>query len=507
MPVSPTNLLTSLDPVGDAAYNTGPRANSKCFQGTRVDIVNEICLWAYHPSDRRIAWLHGPAGFGKSAVARTLADQWDQSNRLLGSFFFFRNSGEQSKAARLLPTLAYQLTFSMPGTKPSIERALRKHPFLLKQPVEKQFQKLIVDPIAALPNLPPHPWVIVIDGVDECDNLELISQFIHAITTLDLSRFPVLFFFSSRLERRIQGILHSPTTRAIIHQFSLLDFNANKDIQSFLKAQFTFIHDSNPRLMGGIPRPWPSPSDLNDIVRLVNGSFVFATALAKYVRDGSPPPIRLVPIVKNITGIDDMYKEILSPLWEKNRFQIVFSTIMLLKKPLSIIELESLLQVDSREITSDLLYIQSIVTVPDDDSAKVEIVHTSLRDFSTSLERSGVFYADTAENHLQLAISCLQVMSTTAPQGVFEEDAAAYASIYWLEHLHLVLQRPGSLPAECDPLTEKLTIFISRAFDAWFTTMMLRKDGESNLDLLYRIIEQANVSQPLVDASLINRRL
>ena len=101
----------------------------------------------------------------------------------------------------------------------------------------------------------------------------------------------------------------------------------------------------------------------------------------------------LVPIVKNITGVDGMYKEILSSHWDENRFQIVFSTIMLLKKPFSIIELESLLQLDSREILFDLLCIQSIVIVPDDNSSKVEIVHTSLRDFSTSLECSGVFWS------------------------------------------------------------------------------------------------------------------
>jgi hypothetical protein len=74
MSVSSTDLLTWLDPVRDAAYNTGPRADSKCFQGTRLDIIKELSLWADRPLDRRIAWLHGPAGFGKSAVARTLAE-------------------------------------------------------------------------------------------------------------------------------------------------------------------------------------------------------------------------------------------------------------------------------------------------------------------------------------------------------------------------------------------------------------------------------------------------
>jgi hypothetical protein len=213
------------------------------------------------------------------------------------------------------------------------------------------------------------------------------------------------------------------------------------------------------------------------------------------------PPARLVPIVKNVTGVDGMYKEILSSLWEENRFQIVFSTIMLLKEPLSIIGLESLLQLESRDIIFDLLRIQSIVIVPDDNSAKVEIVHTSLRDFSTSLDRSGVLCTDTAEKHLQLVVSCLQVMSTSTPnEGVFkEEEAIDYASIHWLEHLHLVLQRPGSLSVECDSLMEKLTSFMSHAFDAWFTTMVLRRELEPCLDLLYRIIEQANVSQPLVD--------
>jgi len=492
---SSTDLRTLLDPVVKAAYDTGLRADSKCFQDTRIDLIKKISRWADHPSDCRIAWLHGPAGFGKSSVARTVADQWDRSKRLLGSFFFFRNSGDQSKASRLLPTLAYHLTASVPETKPAIEKALRDDPHLLDRSIEKQFQKLIVDPIASLPK-PPHPgMIIVIDGVDECDDLELISRFMQAITSPRLSQFPILFFFSSRMEHRIQSILHSPTTIAIVQQFSLLDFNADKDIRSFLKAQFTSIHDTNPRLMGGIPRPWPSTSDLYDIVRRVNGSFLFAAALAEYVRDGNPPPVRLVPIVKNITGVDGMYKEILSPLWKENRFQTVFSTIILLKIPFSIFGLESLLQLDSREVISDILRVQSIVIVPDDNSTKVEIVHTSLRDFSTSLERSGVFYTDTAENHLQLAISCLQVMSMLAPKlgGVFEEEATAYASRFWLEHLQLALQRPGSLVG-CDTLTEKLAGFTLHAFDTWFTTMVMKRSDKILEELLYSIFRNVNVA-------------
>ena len=155
-------------------------------------MVKEIDDWANSPGNRHLCLLDGPAGFGKSAIARTIARQWNKSGRLLGSFFFFRNSGDQSKGTRLVPTLSYQLTLSMPKTKQLIEKALIEDPSLLDRPLEYQFRKLIIEPILNL-KLLGSPMRIIIDALDECDDHDFISQLIETITRIDYSQFLSIF--------------------------------------------------------------------------------------------------------------------------------------------------------------------------------------------------------------------------------------------------------------------------------------------------------------------------
>ena len=195
------DLRAILQPVGDAGYDCGPRANERCHEGTRVGIINTINDWG--PSREPIRWLNGSAGSGKSAIARSVAHAWNTRGQLAGSFCFFRNSGDQSKASRLLPSVAFQLSISIPETKQTIEDAIRKDPNLLHRSVDQQFQKLIFEPIMALRRQPDDPVLIVVDGVDECDDSDVISQLMKAITSLAFFQFPIRFLFTSRMEERI----------------------------------------------------------------------------------------------------------------------------------------------------------------------------------------------------------------------------------------------------------------------------------------------------------------
>ena len=257
--------------------------------------------------------------------------------------------------------------------------------------------------------------------------------------------------------------------------------------------------------MKNIPLPWPSSSELSQIVRIVNGSFIFASTLVKYVRDGLPPPRRLRPIVETHTGVDDMYEEILTQFWKDNYFQAVFSTIILLKYPLSVTGLESLLDFRDNRLLFELLKIQSILLIPDDDEKPVDIVHTSLRDFSTSLQRSGDLCVESAESHLRITMCCLQVMAMQSEQLLFEAEAAKYASRCWIEHLHLTFKTTDSHYVRYDALAEKLELFIGQCFQAWFNTVLNTEGSsatEGKLELLKAILQQSKVSLLFVVAYL-----
>jgi hypothetical protein len=155
--------------VPDAGHNRSGSRN-KCLEGTRKDVIAKIMEWIDGGGDRRICWFSGPAGFGKSAIAQTVADRCAAANTLAASFFFSRGAGSRGRIAGLIPTLSYQLTLSVPDTKSSIQNVLRSdHTSTIpNQSLEDQFQKLIVNPVRTL-NKPFPTMIVVIDALDECD--------------------------------------------------------------------------------------------------------------------------------------------------------------------------------------------------------------------------------------------------------------------------------------------------------------------------------------------------
>ena len=105
---------------------------------------------------------------------------------------------------------------------------------LLHQSINWQLQKLIVEPIVAIRKDPNHPVLIVVDVLDECNDANLISQLMKAITATNFLQLPILFLFTSRSEDQIRIIFHTPTTHTMTCEFSLLAINADQDIQLFL---------------------------------------------------------------------------------------------------------------------------------------------------------------------------------------------------------------------------------------------------------------------------------
>lgn len=90
----------------------------------RTDIVHVISEWADGVDNRPICWLYGPAGSGKSIIARTIAERYHERERLAGSFFFSRGYSERENIAKLITTIAYRLGIYHPTATPSIRQTL-----------------------------------------------------------------------------------------------------------------------------------------------------------------------------------------------------------------------------------------------------------------------------------------------------------------------------------------------------------------------------------------------
>ncbi|KAF9042425.1 hypothetical protein BJ165DRAFT_1349334, partial [Panaeolus papilionaceus] len=123
----------------------------KCLPQTREAILKALEDWGAAAILSNILhstiWLHRPAGAGKTAIARTIADRYSSTSRLAAAFFFWRTDPERSDERRLIPTLAYQLSTSIPILKPFIGDQIEGDPAVLQKSLQLQLKHLILEPL------------------------------------------------------------------------------------------------------------------------------------------------------------------------------------------------------------------------------------------------------------------------------------------------------------------------------------------------------------------------
>ena len=291
-------LADLLRPVSNATDTRGADV-ARCVPGTRLEVIAQIKQWL-NGSDKRaaICWLSGPAGYGKSAVARTIVERYAAKGRLLGCFFFLRGAGERSHISRLIPTLAHQVSLSVPAVKPLLKKALRNDPALLGPAVSLslQFQKLIIEPIDSTTSkflIISHlakQKIFVIDALDECDDKAEMAAFIDVLLNALPGRryLPFRILLTSRVEEHIRKRFVDAEARFLYH-LDLGDFNARSDIQVYFEREFARILKQNSQLMQRIRKPWPSVKDLTELLDKAGSSFAFAMTLIQFVGGSSRP--------------------------------------------------------------------------------------------------------------------------------------------------------------------------------------------------------------------------
>jgi len=163
------------------------------------------------------------AGTGKSAISRTVANNFADKNPLGASFFFSRGQGDLGHAEKPFTTIALQLAHALPALKSHICKTISEDYRVANQGLSEQWKKLIFRPLSRLdkPSSQSLPLVLVIDALDECesgdrrDDIRVIPR-LHA-EAKDLPTVQLRIFLTSRPE--------TPIT----HGFSVMSGVAHQD--------------------------------------------------------------------------------------------------------------------------------------------------------------------------------------------------------------------------------------------------------------------------------------
>jgi hypothetical protein len=479
--------LAALITAKEATYDSSAEGDlPRCLPGTQIDLLRRINTWTADPLGKRILWISGEAGTGKSTVSRTVAEALDIEGRLGASFFFKRGRADRSHAQLFFSTVAKQLADKVPGLGHALASALEKDPSLCKRHIKKQFDRLLLRPFQS--NLAGQPllegYFLVIDALDECEKLEQVESLLKLLKRLeDVTRSRIRILVTSRPgPPLIQGC--RPLSSSLLRDIQFEDAQVEpiwSDLEIFFNHGLAQIGARYPRLnpFGSLPKDWAKPHDIKLLVNKSDPLFIVAFTICKILSSSDMPREDLRQILSQTdghgdsTGLKFVYLFVLrrAVAWisgeSTTETLILFvGSLILLYNPLSATSLSKLLGTSMQEIRAFVAPLRSVLNVSElvdgtpDPLGAIRLFHVSFRDFLVDQdlkedEKSERFWIDEAQAHKRLTGHCLRLLSedtlvedvcrikaprtrrAVVSQATIAEylpEEVVYACSYWMQH-------------------------------------------------------------------------
>jgi len=424
-----------------------------CAPNTRTELLDQITSYLLSPAlddttvsaEDRVCWLIGSPGVGKSSIARSLVNTL--GDRAVASFFCSSSSRDTSDAKKIIPTLAAQLA-QRPHWQRFRDALVKELPVQRdssnligrRASLDAQLQKLIVEPLGTTALL--KPAVIIIDGLDECVDIDEAAKFIAYLGRC-LGKLPanLKFFISSRNDPRLRrGMnLADATCKAgkdefgspsqVVKRIDLdaaeYDDTTRRDIGTYLRSGFSkYKGITSPSSSTKVKTAYldafafPREDELRRFVTKCMGlPFIVASAIFKHItsKDAIDPRERMrrflnlrltdVPFNGNadtkMRRLNEVYSHIVSvtlddvrreskseetpELYEEVR--MVLGCSMVAQRPLSINALSDLLDLEVSNVRAALERFRAVTPMPRDDSEELSAFHDTWKTFTAVASR------------------------------------------------------------------------------------------------------------------------
>lgn len=459
-------------------------SQKSCLPGTRSELLSQLEEFAstHDPSSAaRVLLLTGVAGCGKTAIAQSVAQRFNQKawpQTRLGACFHFSAQVEDRRTTRLFySTLAFALSGLDPSIEERIIHALSSDRNLPSASPVKQFDDLILLPLSSFSQ--SHPVVLIIDALDEIADKHDLDSLLDMLVN-NFRRLPPTcrVIITSRpnpnIIRRLESSSHIEI-REIAHR----DASSVRDIR--LVATATLSSIAKQRDLG---LSWPGADLEERLIKKVGGLFIWLDVACTAVLDSREPTRELKRLLAGNEiepDMDALYSIILSAYpWRKrtisSNYRLVLGTIIALKTPLSAEAIEHLLgdvlEVPVLDVLEPLASVIVGVSTPTRNSSPnrpLEILHETFREFVVNRDMTDVpegerkYTVDEVEASRRLGLRCLLVMNDELPrhakmlQRLFPDNesdgrdipspqdgvvsgALGYACDYWMAHLSAVTE-------------------------------------------------------------------
>ena len=367
-----------------------------------------------------------------------MAEICAERGQLAASFFFSRSSPDRNALKYLFSTIAVQISLSSPRKRQKLQEILHQDPHIAHR-VSGSIRLLIslfCDHPAMLPHGPwalSSPFVVIIDGLDECqgnnDQSAIVS---HVHELVYKHRLPLRFLIMSRPESHIRETFDDPVMSNVTKVLSIYgDFGAHHDVLRYLRDEFSRIQNSkrHKSVMRFVPGPWPSKEVINQIAKKSGGYFIYAATIIKYVDEEYFSCVdRLHQVLASahhgleempFAELDRLYSNVLS-ICPKSQLPLLKRALAFLGASPNVSAIEAFLDLRPGQLTLTLRGLRSIIAV--DVSGHISSFHASFLDFLFDPSRAKDYYVNLDEcytNNFHRVFSLLNgSMSVLQPPGI-----------------------------------------------------------------------------------------
>jgi hypothetical protein len=485
------------------AKDAGSGNCENCLEGTREDVLRATISWARDPQNRRVFWLNGHTGSGKSTICQSFAEYCSTHDLLGASFFCSRDFQDRSNLDLIFPTLALGLAYRYPAFRDALIPVIRATPGVGHESLSVQLETLLIGPFKES----RISTIIVIDAIDECRDKKSTSAILSVLGRRIDDLASAKFFITGRPEPRIKSGFNLPLLRPQTDVFQLWDVerrSIDHDIELYFRAQLSEIVEGRSEIQ--FPVPWPDADSLKSLVQRAGGLFIFASTTYKVLSSQSRNPVELLQQIlaahvgtdyEGQLGLDALYTHILTenhdlsyPLLDHSNQ--VLGTVVLARDPLSLMALALLLNMDAASIRSLLGLLEPIIRVPPSPFAPITVFHKSFPDYLLDKTRGtdSRFHINPHEHHARLAINCLELIKNKLKRNICNlppyslnnevndlserrkthiGEALEYACTSWAQHLSLASRSTGAVTRILQLMQE----FMSHHFLSWLEVLSI----------------------------------
>lgn len=381
-----------------------------------------------------------------------------------------------------------------------------RFPSIIQSPVQLQWSKLLVEPLARHVERFHTPVVLVFDGLDECGDVEERRKLLQIFST-GTKHLPaaIRIIIASRSEDDIR-LAFDANVHVLTHRLDTDSKHNSLDIQIYFRHEMAFICDKQHYL----PHTWPGDEAIQQLTDRACGLFVWASTAVELIRNAHYPDKRLKGLLQegvkigSRSALDNIYRIALEDAgkWYDEdfirQFRAILGLVLVARIPLSIQAIDHLLGFRSADTISSMACILT-------ESPTVRILHPSLADFLTQSgeHTRAVWNINTSSSGVRLALSCLDrldgvlqrnmcnlTFSSRQVDALLGEDVS-YACLFWIDHVCRVRENIVGF-------AQRVDTFLNRHLLHWFEAMSILKKSRNTIVMLHRLRDWIRVRKSLL---------